>query len=59
MSSTFRGYPEKTIPGIQVEEWSKKQMEDKSKGKIVSRCQGKAACQNGRGDWHTNATKRI
>lgn len=24
MSSTFRGYPEKTIPGIQVEEWSKK-----------------------------------
>lgn len=34
-------------------------MEDKGKGKVVSRCEGKATSKDGRGDWHTNATKKI
>lgn len=55
MSSTFRGYPEKTIPDIETEEWSKKQMEDKGKGKLIARCQEKSVHQDGRGDRHTNA----
>ena len=31
--AAFRHYPEKTRPDIEIEEWSKKQMEDESKGK--------------------------
>lgn len=32
-SSTFRGYPEKTRPGTEIEEWSEEYTEDKGKGK--------------------------
>lgn len=38
MLSTFRGYPEKASPNVEVEEWSRKQMEDKGK-------EGKRECQ--------------
>lgn len=50
---------QKNIPDIKIEEWSKKWMEDKGKGKVVSRCEGKATSKDGRGDWHTKATKKI
>ena len=36
MLSTFRGYPEKTRPDREIEEWPKKYIEDKGKGKRES-----------------------